>query len=349
MSFICGLLIVVVAGACNALFALPMKKMTLWKWENQWGLWSVWALGIFPWIIALLTVPDLASVYGQVDSEVLWKTWLLGLGGGVGMVTFGFGLYLVGFSLGFSIILGLTAATGSLVPLLLSRPSDLLTPNGYVLLAGLAVTVLGVSLCGKAGIIREKGQQRSGKAAEQAGSGGKFWLGLVVCITSAIFNAMINLSFTAGAPIAEVARQGLAGETAAFRATNAVWAIGMSGALWPNVLYCGYLLTKGGTWRSFKAPGTRSYWLGGMVMGLVWMGGYALYGISTALLGEHGVTAGWILFFAVTVLVGNLMGFWTGEWNDAPREARRTMKLGVGMLLLSILIIGIGGTVLGNG
>jgi L-rhamnose-H+ transport protein len=342
--FLLGLFIVLAAGACNALFALPMKKMVRWEWENQWGLWSVWALVVSPWIIAFLTVPDLFGVYGQVESGVLWKTFLFGIGGGIGMVTFGFGLKLVGFSLGFSIILGLTAATGSLVPLLLQNPQGLATRSGAGLLVGLLVTVLGVAWCGRAGMLREK----AGATGDGGGgsAGRSLTTGLIVCVVSAIFNAMINLSFSAGAPIAEAAQAGLSGTTSSFRATNAVWAIGMAGAFLPNVLYTGYLMKSRGTLARFSAAQTGSYWWMGMVMGLVWMCGYALYGISTTLMGEYGVAAGWVLFFAVTVLTGNIMGFATGEWSEAPARAKLLMKQGIGILIAAIVIIGLGGSLL---
>ena len=341
---IVGLLVVIIAGICNASFAGPMKKMPKWAWENQWGMWAVWALLVTAWSFALLTVPNLFGVLGETRPQIRWMTFLLGAGGGVGMVTFGFGIYLVGFSLGFSIILGLTAATGSLIPMLIHHPQALTSPSGLVTLLGLAVTVAGVGLCGKAGMIRESAE---GTAVEASRNRGKFLTGLMVCIASAIFNAMINLSFTAGAPIAEAALPHVQGGAAHFRATNAVWALSMTGAFIPNALYCGYLLVTRKTWRNFGLRGTGHYWLLTLVMGVVWMSGYALYGASTALLGTMGTTVGWIIFFAMTVLTGNVMGFMTGEWKTAPERAVRLMHVSILVLIAAIVIVGLGGALSG--
>ena len=53
------MLLAVLAGAINGLFALPMKINRRWAWENNWLLFSLLSLVIFPWLIAFLSVPDL--------------------------------------------------------------------------------------------------------------------------------------------------------------------------------------------------------------------------------------------------------------------------------------------------
>ena len=339
MTLWLGILLVIVAGICNALFAAPMKRMPKWEWENQWGMWAVWALLVSAWSLALLSVPDLGGVYRSVPLAVCVATFLLGAGGGIGMVTCGLGLHLMGFSLGFSIILGLTAVTGSLVPMLIHSPGTLLSPGGKFILLGLAATVAGVGCCGFAGMIRERRM-----AATTGGPAGRsrFLAGLLVCITSAVFNSMINLSFTAGAPIAEAVRSRYPGPLAGFQATNAVWALGMTGAFLPNAIYCGWLLWHRGSARKFTATGTGSYWFWTLVMGAVWLCGYALYGVSTTMLGSFGTTAGWIVFFAMTVLTGNVMGVATGEWKGTSGAAQRWMTLGILLLLSAIFVVGIG-------
>ena len=53
MTLWLGILLVIVAGICNALFAAPMKRMPKWEWENQWGMWAVWALLVSAWSLAV--------------------------------------------------------------------------------------------------------------------------------------------------------------------------------------------------------------------------------------------------------------------------------------------------------
>ena len=49
-----GILLLVVAGIMNANFTLPMKFTKKWAWENTWLVWTVFALLIFPPLMAYL-------------------------------------------------------------------------------------------------------------------------------------------------------------------------------------------------------------------------------------------------------------------------------------------------------
>ena len=41
-----GILLLVLAGAMNGSFTLPMKFTGKWAWENTWLAWTIFALGI---------------------------------------------------------------------------------------------------------------------------------------------------------------------------------------------------------------------------------------------------------------------------------------------------------------
>ena len=47
----------------------------------------------------------------------------------------------------------------------------------------------------------------------------------------------------------------------------------------------------------------------------------------------------------MTVLTGNVMGFMTGEWKNAPPQAVRWMHFGIVVLILAIITVGLGGAV----
>ena len=115
-----GLTLGITSGAFLGSFALPMKKIKLWNWENTWIMYSVWALIVLPWFWAFLTVPKLIDVYGAVSTSTMLKVFLFGAGWGVASVGFGIGLKLLGLALGMAIVLGLNNAIGAILPLILA-------------------------------------------------------------------------------------------------------------------------------------------------------------------------------------------------------------------------------------
>jgi L-rhamnose-H+ transport protein len=136
MSLLPGLLLGVVGGMLNGSFTAPMKFSSNWAWENSWLIYSVIGLLCIPIAIALIFVPDLVAVYQAASPGAVALAMLFGFGWGVGSVLFGLGIHMLGMALGFAIILGLTAALGSLIPLIVLSPQALFTAHGVSVLVG---------------------------------------------------------------------------------------------------------------------------------------------------------------------------------------------------------------------
>lgn len=340
LTTVVGIFSALVAGLLNGSFAAPMKKTVKWEWENTWLIWAVWALVIIPFAIAYLTVPQLFEVYQQTERSVLVRTFLLGAGWGLGAITFGIGLYSVGLSVGFSVIMGITAVAGALIPMLLRSPGDILTSGGIVILAGMLCTMAGVVFCGNAGSMKEKDLSKASSSANKRSS---FKLGLIICMASGIFNSMLNLSFIAGEPIAQTAQHFLGNASLIhFRAGNPIWVLSLSGAFLTNLIYCGGRMLYKGTFRNYGHPQTAVYWLYAFIMGVLWMGGVALYGAGASSLGKVGSTVAWIILMAMTVFAGNVWGLICGEWRGASVKALRPMIVGLTFLMVSIILVSIG-------
>ena len=338
---ITGIISAFVSGILNGSFATPMKRMEKWEWENIWLIWAVWALVIIPFLIAILTA-GFGSLY-EVSGSTILRTFLLGVGWGLGAITFGLGIYMVGLSLGFSIIMGVTAVTGALVPMLLFNPTVLGDAGGLLILTAMGLTILGIIFCSNAGRLKERSSQKKSL------TNGKysFKLGLIVCISSGILSSMLNLAFVSGGPIIEAAKKQMAGESLVnFRAGNPVWMLILSGAFLTNLIYCGFLLLKKRTIKNYNADGTGIYWLYTFLMGLIWIGGVFFYGAGVCTLGKSGATVSWIILMSTTVLVGNLWGIISGEWKIAPKNAKNSMTLGLMFLLGSIIFVSIGNHIL---
>src|SRR5450759_4527378 len=57
MNIELGILIALIAGTLNGMFALPMKLNKNWAWENNWFPFSFLSLLIFPLFIVVLSIP----------------------------------------------------------------------------------------------------------------------------------------------------------------------------------------------------------------------------------------------------------------------------------------------------
>src|SRR5437868_15402293 len=125
-----GIAWVLAGGILNGTYVLPMKRMAAWSWQNTWMAYSLIAMVIFPWVLAVSTVPHLGDVYGSASWRVLMRVSLFGLAWGVGSTLFGLGVSRVGMALGYALIVGIIASFGSLLPLVLLRPERLLTRQG---------------------------------------------------------------------------------------------------------------------------------------------------------------------------------------------------------------------------
>ncbi|MCK4967220.1 hypothetical protein KAS50_09315 [bacterium] len=331
-----GIFSALFAGVLNGSFATPMKRMSKWEWENIWLMWAFWALLVIPWLLAFFAVPGLINLYYEIPAGVLLKTFLFGAGWGIGAVTFGLGMYMVGLSLGFSIIVGITAVTGSLIPMLIFSRETIFTLSGMVIILGLLFAVIGVGFCGHAGVIREKSFQKKQDKSTN------FKIGFLVCLVSGIFSAMLNMAFVFGKPIADTARNYIGNSGTDFIANTPIWSLALLGAFVTNLLYCGILLLRRGTWRKYGESGTKKYWFRTMLMGILWMSGISLYGVGASSLGKVGAVVAWIILMAVTVIVGNIWGFLSGEWKDTPRNARLRMMQGLSFLIISIFFVSLG-------
>jgi L-rhamnose-H+ transport protein len=248
----------------------------------------------------------------------------------VAQVLFGLALDKIGIALTFSIVLGLSAAMGSLIPLIRLHSDRLFTRGGFMSLAGIALVLAGVAASAVAGTIRDRGKQ-TGMAKNGAAG-----VGLVMAIVSGVCASMMNVGFAYGAPLAAAA--GTRGGNSLW-VTDAVWVPLLAGGAVPNVLYCIYLLAKRKTAANYTSSSFARNLPLACAMGILWFGSSVLYGIATAFLGELGPVVGWPLFMSLIVIVATLLGLWTGEWRGAARSAFRVQGFAVLVLIAAVIVL----------
>jgi L-rhamnose-H+ transport protein len=332
-----GIFLVLLGGLLNGSFYAPAKRMPLWRWENTWLIYSIFGMLVLPWGLAWTALPHLASVYHETPWPILILIAAFGLGWGIGSVFFGLGVAKVGIALGFGIILGIIAIVGAIVPILVKDPTQLWTPQGHALLAGLALVILGTIFCALAGSQRDKDKRASSPIGARSG----FVLGFIICILSGIFSPMLNFSFVFGK---DLQARSLAAGAAFSMASYSIWAVALTAGFCANAIYCIYLLIKNktsGVYRTSGAPA--GYWPLAALMGFLWFGGIAAYGMGATELGSLGGALGWPLFVATNIITGNVWGAVTGEWTGAGRRSYTYAYAGIGVLVVAIFVIAHGG------
>jgi len=325
-----GLGMLLLAGGMNGSFTLPMKFTRRWAWENTWLVYTLFALGVFPPLITFATVPALGSVYAQSGMGPVVMVALFGAGWGISQIFFGLAVEAVGIALAFSIILGIAAVVGSLIPLIRLHPEKILTAGGAAVLAGIALMLIGIGICAVAGRRREAALGGGPTVKRSIGKG------LFFCLISGLGSALVNFGLAFGTPLIDAARRA---DTSALWAPNAVWLPLMWAGGIPNVAYCIYLMNQNKTGNRFGAEGTGSHWVLAAAMALFWFGSTVMYGAATVTLGELGTVLGWPLFMSLIVITASVWGILTGEWKSTGRGPLRLMSAGVGVLVVAVFVL----------
>jgi len=327
-----GLALVLAAGVLQGIFLLPMDRTRGWKWEQNWLAFSFFGMILFNWLFTAITIPQVLDIYRAAPTGDLVRLVLFGLGWGLGAVLFGLGMARLGLALGYPIIMGLIAALGALVPLLVFFPATLASLKGALILGGMLVVVLGILLCSRAGA--SKGGT---SAAAQSG----LTTGLAIAVAAGILSSLPNIGMAFATRVISIAgAQGVAPGLAG----NVVWALFFTAGFAVNAVYCFTRMARDGSTGLLISEAT----LGNLgltaLMGLFWIGSFYAYGMGAARLGPLGPVIGWPLFIASSILVGNLVGLWRGEWRGATHTARRRLTQGLVVLLAAVGLIAASGT-----
>jgi L-rhamnose-H+ transport protein len=330
-----GVLLAALGGVSNGIFALPMKLMKRWKWEHIWLAYSVAGMVLVPWTVALLTTPHLAEV---INGAPLLLICGFGFAWGLGSVFFGLGLDRLGLGLGLALMMGIIAGVGSLVPLLVMKPSTLATRPGAIILAGNAILILGISLCAKAGGLRSQQQVKPESGTARRASMAS---GLLIAVLAGLFSSMLNFSFAFSG---ETQRRAQELGAASRMASMSVWALAISAGFLVNMAYCLWRIRKSG-WSCYREPGTSAYWLGAVVMGILWFGGILLYGVGASFLGRSGPVIGWPVMMGGTIVASNVAGWFTGEWEGSGQKTISFLVAGILAILTAMIVIAQGNAI----
>jgi L-rhamnose-H+ transport protein len=329
---------------------MPFRKVRGWAWESYWITGGLFSWLIVPPLAAWITLPGFSDIIANTSADTIKITILFGALWGIGGLTYGFGLRYLGMSLGNSIVLGFCSAFGALVPSLYynffptpgkTSLNELLNSTwGQVVLLGVLVCLIGIYVCGKAGIMKEREVDEKDKKKSVAEF--SFIKGITVAIISGVLSSCFNFGIEAGKPMADTA---VALGLNPLYQNNVTYVVLLWGGLATNFIWCMVLNVRNKSFSNYvngATPLVNNYFFSALA-GVTWFLQFFFYGMGESKLGNG--ASSWILHMASIILIANLWGLLLKEWNDVSKKTRLTFITGLSLIILSVLIVGYGNSI----
>ena len=336
-----GVLLHAIGGFAAGSFYIPFKKVRNWAWESYWLAGGVFSWIIAPWVVALLVVPGLFSVLKETPSSTVFWTYFFGVLWGIGGLTFGLSMRYLGMSLGYAIALGFCAAFGTIVPPIFKGEfTELLaTTSGLITLAGILVCLVGIAVCGWAGVSKEK--ELSEEKKKETIKEFNFAKGVLVAIFAGVMSACMAFAIEVGEPIAALAGQS---GTASLWVNSPVYVFIFAGGFTTNFIWCVCLNLKNRTARDYvdarRTPLLSNY-LFSALAGITWYFQFMFFGMGKTRMGAYDFSS-WTIHMAFIIVFSNLWGLFFREWKGTSRRTHRLIVAGLLVLVLSTVVVGIG-------
>jgi L-rhamnose-H+ transport protein len=336
-----GVFLHAIGGFAAGSFYIPFKKVRNWAWESYWLVNGVFSWIIMPWLIAVLTVPHILSLLGRapVDS-VIWS-YVFGVLWGIGGLTFGLSMRYLGMSLGYAIALGFCAAFGTIIPPIFSGSFGDLFANisGLIILAGVIVCLVGIAICGWAGISKEKELSTEQKRAVIKEF--NFIKGLLVAIFAGVMSSCMAFGIAAGKPIANLAVE--SGVQSLWQ-NSPVLVVVLAGGFTTNFIWCVILNIRNRSAKDYLSAGRTSlagnYFFSALA-GVTWYLQFMFYGMGTTKMGRYDFSS-WTLHMAFIIIFSNIWALLFREWKGSSRRTLTIVVCGILVVILSTVLIGAG-------
>ncbi|MHC0442469.1 L-rhamnose/proton symporter RhaT [Flavobacterium sp. 3-210] len=353
MESLLGIIFHSIGGFSSGSFYMPFKKVKNWAWESYWLIGGFFSWLIVPPIAAYLTIPNFTEIIAEAAPSVKALAFIMGLIWGVGGLTYGLGVRYLGMSLGNSITLGFCSAFGALIPPIYyhfnavegkeSISGMFANSGGQMVLAGVLICIIGIAILGKAGMLKEKDFATGHEDKDKDFSLVK---GLIIAIISGILSSFFNFGIEAAKPMADVANEAwkLANPNQGefLFQNNVSYIVILWGGLTTNFLWCIYLNFKNKTFGNYTdttTPISKNI-LFSAIAGTMWFLQFFFYGMGESKLGNG--ASSWILHMSTIILTANFWGFYLKEWTGVSKKTMRTFVWGIGLIMLSIVVVGIG-------
>jgi L-rhamnose-H+ transport protein len=334
-----GILLIAIGSMGAASFYVPFKKVKQWSWESYWISQGVAAWLIAPWVFALLTVPSgtLGEILREAPSSAKWLTVMFGALWGVGGLTFGLSIRYMGIALGQSLVLGLTAALGTLIPAIVAGDDLFGSRAGILTLIGVAVALAGIAIIGYAGALKNK--SLSEEQRKEAVKDFALKKGIFIALLSGVMSASFAYGYASGVPIEEVAAK--YGTNTLF-VSNPTLIFILLGGFCTNLIYCVYLNIRNGSYRDYLSV-SGAVFLNNIgftfLAGLLWFLQFHFYGMGKSMVPESMEVYSWSILMALNIAISNIWGLFLKEWKGVNRKTLIILFIGIIILILSTFVI----------
>jgi L-rhamnose-H+ transport protein len=366
-------------GLASASFYVPYRGVKHWAWETYWLVGGFFSWIIAPWILALTMTHDLIRVLQEASTSTLVWTYAFGVLWGLGGLTFGLTMRYLGMSLGMAMVLGYTAAFGTLMPPIFRGvfASEVLgTHSGLVILGGVATCLLGIAVAGAAGVSKEREMSTEQKRASIK----EFDLkkGILVATFSGVMSACFAFGLAAGDPIKALTIQ---------HGTPVLWqglpvlVVVLVGGFTTNFIWCIILNIRNRTGYQYfeseirsriparqeehiletatDAPGEEmavavavaqdtavrapmlANYLFSALAGSTWYMQFFFYTMGETQMGRYKFSS-WTLHMASIIIFSTLWGIALKEWQGAGARTRLLVAFSLLVLVSSTVIVGYG-------
>ncbi|MDR1623389.1 MAG: L-rhamnose/proton symporter RhaT [Tannerellaceae bacterium] len=332
MNMLIGLIIIAVGSFGQSSSYVPIRKIKEWNWECFWLTQGIFAWLVFPFLGALLAVPEGSNLLNIifVDAGAALKAIGFGMLWGVGGLTFGLSMRYLGVALGQSIALGTCAAFGTLIPVLMAG-TNLFHGAGLILLTGVCITLAGIAVIGYAGGLRA--QNMTEKERKAAIKDFALTKGLLVALLSGVMSACFALGLEAGAPLV------IEGVNELFQTLPATLMVTCGGFL-TNAAYCFFWNFKNKSFVDYyKKDVLVNNILFCALAGLLWYSQFFGLGMGKSFFAASPVMLAfsWSILMSLNVIFSNVWGVVLNEWRGVDRKTVVVLAAGMSILILSLL------------
>jgi L-rhamnose-H+ transport protein len=366
-------------GLASGSFYVPFRRVRVWAWETYWLVGGFFSWIIVPWILALLMTSELMAVLHEAPARSLFWTYTFGVLWGLGGLTFGLTMRYLGMSLGMAVVLGYTAAFGTLMPPIFRGQfaSEVLgTSSGLTILVGIGICLLGILFAGLAGVSKEKEMSEAQKRASIK----EFNLkkGVVVATFSGVMSACFAYGLAAGDPIKAITLR---------HGTPVLWqglpvlVVVLLGGFTTNFIWCVILNVRNRTGYQYftsevrgpsparsdelilenvtdapaeemaeqakmqqpglsKAPMLSNYFFSALA-GTTWYLQFFFYSMGETQMGRFKFSS-WTLHMASIIIFSTLWGIALKEWKGTGLRTKCLVGLSLLVLVTSTVVVGYG-------
>ena len=329
MEILLGLLIIAIGSFGQSSSYVPIKKVKSWAWESFWIVQGIFAWLVFPFLGALLGVPQGMGLFELLGSGGALKSIVYGVLWGVG------GMRYLGVALGQSISLGTCAGFGTLLPAIFAG-TNLFRGEGLILLVGVCITLAGIAVIGYAGSLRSKNMTEEEKKA--AIKDFALTKGLLVALLAGVMSACFALGLDAGAPIKEAALSN--GVKPLFAGLPVILLVTFGGFL-TNAAYCIQQNVKnhtGGDYFSVSGSVLVNNLLFCALAGVLWYSQFFGLEMGKSFLADSPLLLAfsWSILMSLNVTFSNVWGILLKEWKGCDRKTITVLVVGLVILVFSV-------------